>query len=337
MKSDTENDNKNKKGNEKKLTSKVTATEEIEKISTVPQSSVSSNERQTPEDNNHLTLTRSVSDTNLQESWKSAEKSVKIVTRSQSIGGEFQQETERTKYLRNFKGMAPYGELIIEQDPNTSSASQSTSKPKDGLYKILVIGDLGTGKTSIIKRYVHRFFTQHYRATIGVDFALKVLNWDENTVIRLQLWDIAGQERYGNMTRVYYKEAVAAFIVFDVTRRATFDSVGNWKTDLDTKVQLPDGSKIPCVLLANKCDQPKEGIVNNPAKMDEFCKENGFHAWFETSAKDNINIDDAANSLVEKILANDSLLNSESRMSADQFALGRGNNEDGLNRNKCSC
>lgn len=55
-----------------------------------------------------------------------------------------------------------------------------------------MIGELGTGKTSIIKRYVHQFFSQHYRATIGVDFALKVINWDPSTIIRLQLWDIAG-------------------------------------------------------------------------------------------------------------------------------------------------
>lgn len=74
------------------------------------------------------------------------------------------------------------------------SNNLSASKPtKDHLYKILVIGDLGAGKTSIIKRYVHDFFSQHYRATIGVDFALKVLHWDANTVIRLQLWDIAGK------------------------------------------------------------------------------------------------------------------------------------------------
>jgi Ras-related protein Rab-32 len=66
---------------------------------------------------------------------------------------------------------------------------------REHLYKILVIGELGTGKTSIIKRYVHQFFSQHYRATIGVDFALKVINWDADTIIRLQLWDIAGECR----------------------------------------------------------------------------------------------------------------------------------------------
>ena len=63
---------------------------------------------------------------------------------------------------------------------------------------------------------------------------------------------VLGQERFGNMTRVYYKEAVGAFIVFDVTRSATFDAVVKWKEDLDSKVQLSDGSPIPCILLANK-------------------------------------------------------------------------------------
>jgi len=176
---------------------------------------------------------------------------------------------------------------------------------QEHLYKILVIGELGTGKTSIIKRYVHQFFSQHYRATIGVDFALKVLNWDSNTVIRLQLWDIAGQERFGNMTRVYYKEAVGAFIVFDATRSSTFDCVSKWKNDLDTKVTLPNGAPIPTVLIANKCDQPKEGAASSPAKMDDYCKESGFAGWFETSAKENINIDEAAKFLVNQIMTNE--------------------------------
>lgn len=63
---------------------------------------------------------------------------------------------------------------------------------RERLLKVLVIGDLGVGKTSVIKRYVHQVFSQHYRATIGVDFGLKVLHWDQRTAVRLQLWDIAG-------------------------------------------------------------------------------------------------------------------------------------------------
>ncbi|KAG7484347.1 ras-related protein Rab-38 [Megalops cyprinoides] len=175
---------------------------------------------------------------------------------------------------------------------------------KEHLYKILVIGDLGVGKTSIIKRYVHQNYSTNYRATIGVDFALKVLNWDSETV-RLQLWDIAGQERFGNMTRVYYREAMGAFIVFDITRPTTFEAVTKWKEDLDSKLTLSNGKNIAAVLLANKCDQGRDMLLNNGIKMDQFCKDNGFVGWFETSAKDNINIDQAANCLVKYIIASE--------------------------------
>ncbi|XP_076395136.1 RAS oncogene family member Rab32 isoform X2 [Megachile rotundata] len=218
-----------------------------------------------------------------------------------------------------------------------NAPNAGVGEKREHLYKILVIGELGAGKTSIIKRYVHQFFSQHYRATIGVDFALKVLNWDPHTIIRLQLWDIAGQERFGNMTRVYYKEAVGAFIVFDVTRSATLDAVVKWKQDLDSKVQLPDGSPIPCVLLANKCDQQKEGLVNSPAKMDEYCKEKNFAGWFETSAKENINIEEAARFLVNKILQNDQLMKgngSQDQTDGERFAL---NQSPSSSKKSCSC
>lgn len=86
------------------------------------------------------------------------------------------------------------------------------------------------------------------------------------------------------MTRVYYKEAVGAFVVFDISRGSTFEAVLKWKSDLDSKVHLPNGSPIPAVLLANKCDQKKDG-GQNPPQMDQFCKEHGFTGWFETSAK----------------------------------------------------
>ncbi|CAO2628455.1 Ras-related protein Rab-32, partial [Lemmus lemmus] len=185
--------------------------------------------------------------------------------------------------------------------PGTTATT--APETQEHLFKVLVIGELGVGKTSIIKRYVHQLFSQNYRATIGVDFALKVLNWDSRTLVRLQLWDIAGQERFGNMTRVYYKEALGAFVVFDLSRSSTFEAVLKWKSDLDSKIHLPNGSPIPAVLLANKCDQKKESS-QSPSQMDQFCKDHGFTGWFETSAKDNINIDEATRFLVEKILAN---------------------------------
>ncbi|CAF1673557.1 unnamed protein product [Adineta ricciae] len=185
----------------------------------------------------------------------------------------------------------------------TPSAPPATGEQKrEYLFKVLVIGELATGKTALVKRYVHNFFSEHYRATIGVDFALKIVKYDDDTVIRLQLWDIAGQERFGNMTRVYYKEAVGCFIVFDVTRGSTFEAVTKWKADLDNKVQLPDGNPVPCVLLANKCDLVKEGLVNDASQMDEFCREKGFAKWFETSAKENINIEASARFLISEIM-----------------------------------
>uniref|UniRef100_UPI00358EDE3E ras-related protein Rab-32-like isoform X1 n=1 Tax=Myxine glutinosa TaxID=7769 RepID=UPI00358EDE3E len=195
---------------------------------------------------------------------------------------------------------------------------RAAEEKKEYLYKILVIGDLGVGKTSIIKRYVHQLFSQNYRATIGVDFALKVLHWDSETTIRLQLWDIAGQERFGNMTRVYYKEAVGALVVFDITRSTTFEAIAKWKHDLDSKVSLPSGATIPTVLLANKCDQgwtngsgvaigpnSNPGDGSHAALLNQFCREHEFVGWFETSAKENINIEQAARLLVQHIMALD--------------------------------
>jgi len=173
------------------------------------------------------------------------------------------------------------------------------------LFKILIVGDMGTGKTSIIKRYVHNIFTMNYKSTIGVEFALKVVNWDSKTEIRLQLWDIARQERFGNMTRVYYKEAVGAFVVFDATRLATFEAAAKWKNDIDSKVTVGVEEKpIPVVLLANKIDLAKDGFGKTAAQMEQYCTEHGFVGWFETSAKENMGIDKASRFLISKILEN---------------------------------
>ncbi|GAA5804569.1 hypothetical protein HPULCUR_010070 [Helicostylum pulchrum] len=184
---------------------------------------------------------------------------------------------------------------------------KTLAEMREYLYKILVVGDLGTGKTSIIRRYVHNIFSSNYKSTIGVDFALKVIQWGPDLIVRLQLWDIAGQERFGNMTRVYYKEALGAIVVYDITRPQTFEGVTKWKKDIDTKVALPDawgGGQIPVILLANKTDLIGEGHGQhaNPTELDQFCNENGFLTWFETSAKDNSNIEEATRHLISAIL-----------------------------------
>lgn len=97
------------------------------------------------------------------------------------------------KFLHALGG-ATLSSMTADSRYHDPQFSTMHNKQKEHLYKILVIGDLGVGKTSIIKRYVHQTYSTNYRATIGVDFALKVLNWDSETV-RLQLWDIAGKRQ----------------------------------------------------------------------------------------------------------------------------------------------
>ena len=178
-------------------------------------------------------------------------------------------------------------------------------------------------------------FSFRYKYTIGVDFALKVVELDSKTTVRLQLWDIAGQERFGVMTRVYYKEGAACVIVFDVTERRTFEAALKWKADLDSKVHLPNGDPVPCILVANKCDLEPRPIPRE--EIDAFVADNGFVAWFEVSAKDAINVDKAMNFLIHRVLNSNPGISAEDD---DAFRIGddsslAGASSAGPSKKKC--
>uniref|UniRef100_A0A8C1YLX2 Ras-related protein Rab n=1 Tax=Cyprinus carpio TaxID=7962 RepID=A0A8C1YLX2_CYPCA len=171
------------------------------------------------------------------------------------------------------------------------------------LFKVLVIGDHKVGKTSFVKRFVKNQFYQELKTTIGVDFSMKVIDWDSHTRVRFQLWDIAGQERVRGLNRVYFKGSSGAFVVYDMTNGSTLDGALNWKHELDGQVMLKNGRPIPAVLLANKCDETKV-CRRNASLLEKLCQEKGFIGWFQTSAKENINVDEAAKFLVKHILQN---------------------------------
>lgn len=176
---------------------------------------------------------------------------------------------------------------------------------KEYLYKVLVVGCAATGKTSLIHRTVDGHFSGLYKSTIGVDFALKSLERDQHKIF-VQLWDIAGQERFSSLTRVYYRDAVGAFVVIDASAdlKASLTSAKKWKDDVDDKVKLSTGEHLPVLLIVNKCDLL--GNIHNidEAQIDDFAKENKFAGWFATSAKENINVEEAVGALVDRILEN---------------------------------
>merc|ERR1712113_510786 len=178
---------------------------------------------------------------------------------------------------------------------------------KPNVVKILVIGDHNTGKTLIVRRYVYKQFDEYsVEATIGMDIASKHVRVDDMT-LKVQLWDIAGQDRFIGLAPTYYRHAVAAIVAFDITNASSLQNAKKWKTDVDDKVFLRNGDNIPVVLFANKWDlieeNPKKRQVSD-TQLDEFCHENNFIGWFSTSAKSGMNVKKGMNFMISKIIEN---------------------------------
>ena len=131
-------------------------------------------------------------------------------------------------------------------------------EPYDLLFKLILIGDSSVGKSNILLKYLKGEFDKNSKATVGVEFGTKNIMIN-NKKIKIQIWDTAGQERYRSITSAYYKGAKGALIVYDITRKNTFDNIDKWISDLKL-----NGDKNICILIVgNKSD------LNEQREVDE--------------------------------------------------------------------
>ena len=170
----------------------------------------------------------------------------------------------------------------------------SEKKQKELLYKILLLGDSSVGKTCFLMRYADNTFQEIHMSTIGLDYKLKSVQLDDGKIVKIQIWDTAGQDRFRSITKNYYKGAHGIILIYDVTSRKTFDSVKNWISQIKEEVS----DKVNIILVGNKIDD----VQNRKVTFDEGEKMALSFGlpFFETSAKSGVNIDTTFNELVKK-------------------------------------
>lgn len=171
---------------------------------------------------------------------------------------------------------------------------------KKHIFKILILGDTGVGKTSIMNQYVNKRFSGQYKATIGADFMTKNVVVDDKSVT-LQVWDTAGQERFQSLGVAFYRGSDACVLVFDITSEKTFDNLNMWKEEFLTQASPKNPDDFPFIILGNKCDEQSQRVVSE-MKINYWCKTRNL-PYFGISAKDNINIEQAFTELVKKCVA----------------------------------
>lgn len=166
----------------------------------------------------------------------------------------------------------------------------------DYTFKILLLGDASVGKTSFTKRYCYNIFNPSERLTIGVDFHVKTIELNEKR-IKLQLWDVGGEERFRFLLPTYCLGANAAFLLFDITRLSTLDNISEWLNIVRQK-----GGPIPIMLVGAKTDLEKSQRQVQRDYGIQIAEKNDMASFVEISAKDNINVDDAFKVLTELTL-----------------------------------
>ncbi len=162
------------------------------------------------------------------------------------------------------------------------------------MVKVVLVGDSGVGKTNIMSKYLKNQFREDSKATVGVEFGSKQFTV-ENHQIKAQIWDTAGQERYKAITSAYYKGAKGAFVVYDITRKNTFETVNKWVSDISAAAD----KKITLILIGNKNDLEDQRQVTKEMG-EEKAKELGL-AFMETSACSGENLDKAFQLMINEI------------------------------------
>ncbi|XP_021725378.1 ras-related protein Rab7-like [Chenopodium quinoa] len=179
------------------------------------------------------------------------------------------------------------------------------------LLKVIVLGDIAVGKTSLITRYVQKKFNQQYKATIGADFVTRELQID-GKLVSLQIWDTAGQERFHSLGPAFFRGSDCCVLVYDVNDQRSFEALQTWRDEFIKQTDIPDPTKFPFVVIGNKIDQ--DGGANRKVeekRAKEWCgsiksgpKSSGI-PYYETSAKEDINVDDAFYNIAIAALSHD--------------------------------
>ncbi|XP_050505718.1 ras-related protein Rab-43 [Diabrotica virgifera virgifera] len=158
----------------------------------------------------------------------------------------------------------------------------------DFLFKIVIVGECGTGKTCVVQRFKSGTFIERHGNTIGVDFSMKTVVVD-NKKVKLQIWDTAGQERFRTITQSYYRSANGVIIVYDITKRSSFLSVGKWVEE----VKRYSGNSVLLAVVGNKADLEtlREVEFEEAEALCQYMPDVLF--VLEASAKSNSNIEEA--------------------------------------------
>jgi len=164
----------------------------------------------------------------------------------------------------------------------------------DHLFKILMVGDSGVGKSSLLLRFTDDTFSENFISTIGVDFKIRTVNID-NKIVKMQIWDTAGQERFRTITSSYYRGAHGVILVYDVTDQVSFNNARQWLTEIE---RYACGNVVK-LLVGNKSDLTTKRVVDFVTGK-EFADQYNL-PFLEASAKDGNNVGTAFNMLVRDI------------------------------------